>query len=211
MIYQISKIIEDVRVCIDENTKSDGLLEAGDIETLSLEEIIKSKILEAVQRIHCMAPAYMLDGGNNFADAIYWADQASGWALLPKDFMRLVVFEMDDWERAVYSAISVDDEEYKLQRSRFKALRGNPQRPVCAIGIRPEGKVLEFYSCKNEDACVSRAVYLPFPSIDEYGGVEVCERCYTSVVYTAAGLVLITLGEVDKGNNLSNLGQTFIS
>lgn len=210
MIYQLDKIMQDVRICIDQNMMSDALLESGDIDTLSLDEIIKSKILEAVQRVHMSAPNYLLESGHNFGDAVYWRELESGWVLLPPDFMRLVVFEMDDWEQAVYQAISTDDEEYEKQRSRFKGIRGTSQRPVCAIAIRPEGRVLEFYSCKSTDAKVSRAIYIPYPKVDEDGGVDISERCYDAVVYTAAGLTLVTCGEVDKGNNLSEMAQTFL-
>ena len=210
MIYQLDKILQDVRICIDQNMMSDALLESGDIDTLSLDEIIKSKILEAVQRVHMSAPNYLLESGHNFGDAVYWRELESGWVLLPPDFMRLVVFEMDDWERAVYQAISTDDEEYEKQRSRVKGIRGTSQRPVCAIAIRPEGRVLEFYSCKSTDAKVSRAIYIPYPKVDEDGGVDISERCYDAVVYTAAGLTLVTCGEVDKGNNLSEMAQTFL-
>lgn len=202
--------MQDVRICLDQNMMSDALLESGDIDTLSLDEIIKSKILEAVQRVHMSAPNYLLESGHNFGDAVYWRELESGWVLLPPDFMRLVVFEMDDWERAVYQAISTDDEEYEKQRSRVKGIRGTSQRPVCAIAIRPEGRVLEFYSCKSTDAKVSRAIYIPYPKVDEDGGVDISERCYDAVVYTAAGLTLVTCGEVDKGNNLSEMAQTFL-
>ena len=163
MIFQIDKIMQDVRICIDQNMESDALIESGDIDTLALDEIIKSKILEAIQRVHRDAPNYLLEGGHNFGDAVYWRELESGWVLLPKDFLRLVVFEMDDWEQAVYQAISTDDPEYEKQHSRFKGIRGTAQRPVCAIGIRPEGRVLEFYSCKSTDAKVSRAIYIPYP------------------------------------------------
>lgn len=210
MIYQIDKIMQDVRICIDQNMTSDALVESGDIDTLSLDEIIKSKILEAILRVHRDAPNYLLEGGHNFGDAVYWRELESGWVILPQDFLRLVVFEMDDWEQAVYQAISTDDPEYEKQRSRFKGIRGTAQRPVCAIAIRPEGRVLEFYSCKSKNAQVSRAVYLPYPVIDEDGGVDVCERCYNAVVYTAAGLTLMTCGEVEKGNTVSELAQTFL-
>ena len=210
MIYQLDKIMQDVRICLDQNMTSDALLESGDIDTLALDDIIRSKILEAVQRVHMDAPNYLLEGGHNFADAVYWRESESGWVLLPQDFMRLVVFEMDDWEQAVYQAISTDDPEYEKQRSRFKGIRGTAQRPVCAIAIRPEGRVLEFYSCKSKDAQVSRAMYIPYPKIDEDNGVDICERCYNSVVYTAAGLTLLTCGEVEKGNAVSELAQTFL-
>ena len=210
MIYQLDKIMQDVRICLDQNMTSDALLESGDIDTLALDDIIRSKILEAVQRVHMDAPNYLLEGGHNFGDAVYWSELESGWVLLPQDFMRLVVFEMDDWEQAVYQAISTDDPEYEKQHSRFKGIRGTSQRPVCAIGIRPEGRVLEFYSCKSKDAQVSRAMYIPYPKIDEDNGVDICERCYNSVVYTAAGLTLLTCGEVEKGNAVSELAQTFL-
>lgn len=210
MIYQLDKIMQDVRICLDQNMTSDALLESGDIDTLALDDIIRSKILEAVQRVHMDAPNYLLEGGHNFGDAVYWRELESGWVLLPQDFMRLVVFEMDDWEQAVYQAISTDDPEYEKQRSRFKGIRGTAQRPVCAIAIRPEGRVLEFYSCKSKDAQVSRAMYIPYPKIDEDNGVDICERCYNSVVYTAAGLTLLTCGEVEKGNAVSELAQKFL-
>ena len=211
MIFQIDKIMQDVRICIDENMQSDALIESGDIDTLGLDEIIKSKILEAIQRVHSDAPNYLLEGGHNFGDAVYWRELESGWVLLPKDFLRLVVFEMDDWEQAVYQAISTDDPEYEKQHSRFKGIRGTAQRPVCAIGIRPEGKVLEFYSCKSKNAQVSRAIYMPYPKIDEDGGVDISERCYNAVIYTAAGLTLLTCGETEKGNSVSELAQTFLT
>ena len=211
MIFQIDKIMQDVRICLDQNMESDALIESGDIDTLALEEIIKSKILEAIQRVHRDAPNYLLEGGHNFGDAVYWRELESGWVLLPKDFLRLVVFEMDDWEQAVYQAISTDDPEYEKQHSRFKGIRGTAQRPVCAIGIRPEGRVLEFYSCKSTDAKVSRAIYIPYPKIDEDGGVDISERCYNAVIYTAAGLTLLTCGEAEKGNSDSELAQTFLT
>lgn len=210
MIFQIDKIMQDVRICLDQNMESDALIESGDIDTLALDEIIKSKILEAVQRVHMDAPNYLLEGGHNFGDAVYWRELESGWVLLPKDFLRLVVFEMDDWEQAVYQAISTDDPEYEKQRSRFKGIRGTAQRPVCAIAIRPEGRVLEFYSCKSKNAQVSRAMYIPYPKIDEDNGVDISERCYNAVIYTAAGLTLLTCGEVEKGNAVSELAQTFL-
>ena len=210
MIYNIDKIMEDVRVCIDQNMTSEALVESGDIDTLALDEIIKSKILEAIQRVHMEAPPYLLENGHNFGDAVYWKEMESGWVLLPSDFMRLVVFEMDDWERAVYTAISVDDPDYEKQRSRFKGIRGTAQKPVCVLAIRPEGKVLEFYSCKSTDAQVSRAMYIPYPVIDDDGGVDVSERCYNAVVYTAAGLTLMTCGEANQATALSDLAKTFL-
>lgn len=210
MIYKLEDIVRDVRVCMDENPSSSTLSALGDVDTLSTDEIIRSKILEAVRRVHLSAPAHLLECGHNFGDAIYWGEMESGWVLLPGDFMRLVVFEMDDWDRAVYHAIGTDDPEYAKQRSRIKGVRGTAERPVCAIAVRPEGKVLEFYSCKSRSAHVSRGVYIPYPMVDEYGGVDMSERCYMPIIYTAAGLTLLTIGEVENGKSLSELAESLL-
>lgn len=210
MIRQTSEIIKDVRIALDQNKTSETLSALGDVDTLSIDEIIKSKIEEGVRRIHSEAPVYLLDGGHHFGDSLYWGERASGWILLPDDFMRLVVFKMSDWERPVFSAISVEDSEYQKQSSRFKGVRGTSQNPVCVVSFRPEGRVLEFYSCKTEDATVSQGVYLPYPKIDEYGGIEICNRCYEAVIYCIASLVLATFGAADQSSNMTELSKTVL-
>lgn len=210
-VYQLNDIAKDVRIALDQNMVSDSLAEIGDVDTLALDDIIKSKICEAVKRIHSEAPAYLLDGGYNFGDTIYWKEEDTcGWVLLPEDFMRFVVFQMDDWERPVFYPINTDDPEYEKQSSRFKGIRGTYQRPVCAISIQPEGRVMEFYSCKNTEAHISRAMYLPYPKIDKYGAIEICQRCYDAVVYTIAALVLTTFGDVEKSSSLNELAKSVL-
>lgn len=44
MIYQIDDIIRDVRIAIDQNASSASLISEGDSDTLTLDEIIKSKL-----------------------------------------------------------------------------------------------------------------------------------------------------------------------
>lgn len=206
--YLLDDIAQDVRIALDQNKMSDTLVEIGDVDTLSLNEIIKSKIVEAVTHVHCGAPNYLLDGGHDFGDAVYWkGDKTCGHVLLPEDFMRFVVFEMDDWERPVFNALSTDDPEYDRQSSRFAGIRGTAQKPVCFIAVRPEGRVLEFYSSKSQNACISRAMYLPYPTVDELGAIEICQRCYLAVVYTTSALVLTTYGETEKANLFTELAN----
>ena len=207
-IYQLQDIIKDTRIALDQNMTSEKLIEIDDIDTLSLNDIIKSKVVEAVTRVHSQAPIYLLDSGNNFGDAVYWKELNSGWVLLPDNFMRLIVFRMSDWERDVYHAIAEDDPEYEKQSSRFKGIRGTPQKPICAIVVRPEGRALEFYSCKNNDALVSKAVYLPYPYIDNHNGINICKKCYTSVIYTISSLVLSAYGDSQKSEAFAELSKT---
>lgn len=207
-VVPLEKIAEDVRIALDHNKTSEALAEIGDVDTLALNDIIKSKIVEGVKRVHSSAPSYLLDGGYNFGDSVYWEDQESGWVLLPEDYMRFVVFKMDDWSRAVYTCGTSDDPDYLKQHSRFKGIRGTAERPRCFIVARPEGRALEFYSSKSEEATVSRAMYLPYPKVDRYGGIEICERCYGSVVYTIAALVSATLGDTEKSNVMNELAKS---
>lgn len=173
MVYKILHIARDVRIAIDENKTSEQLIADEDIDTLSLNDIVRSKIVEAVRRVVTEAPTHLLDGGLPFGDAVYWRSKGSGWTLLPEDFMRLLIFKMSDWERPVYEPITAADPQYQLQFSRYKGLRGNPQKPVVAIVSRAEGRALELFSCKNNSATVEQAVYLPLPRIDCDGGIEI--------------------------------------
>lgn len=210
MIYQLAEIVKDVKVALDENMTSEGLLALEDVETLSMEEIIESKVVEAVRRVESSAPVNMLESGQNLVDAIFWKEKGSGFVVLPGDFMRLMVFKMSDWERVVTDAITVDDPMYAKQSSRYKGIRGNKQKPVCAIVNRPEGRVLEFYSCDNESATMEMGVYRPYPIIDEYKGVEISKRCYMAVIYTLGALVLMTYGESEKASVLLELSKSVI-
>ena len=195
MIVQVDEILKDVRVCMDRNRVDEALLDDADADTLTLDELIKSKVEEGIDMVHREAPYHMLEQGHTFGDAIHWGELESGWILLPDDYMRLVVFEMSDWEKAVYEVMSVADARYAQMRSRVKALRGTAQRPVCVLGVRPEGRVLEFYSCKSESATVRRGIYTPYTRIDDDGGADISELCYESAVYRIAGLALASLGE----------------
>lgn len=209
-MYNIETVSEDVRIAIDENKTSEQLLGDEDIDTLSLNEIIRSKIEEAVRRVETTAPTFLLEEGHTFGDSVFWEDGNSGWTLLPDDFMRLIAFRMSDWERTCYNAISVDDPIYDLQSSRYKGVRGNVQKPVCAVVNRAEGKALEFYSCNSEEAYVKRATYLPYPKIDDEDGIDISERCYTAVVYTTAALVLTAYGANDRAEQLNALAKSIM-
>lgn len=210
MVYNIETISQDVRIAIDENKISEQLISDEDIDTLSLSEIIRSKIEEAVRRVETTAPTFLLEEGHDFGDSVFWEENGSGWTLLPDDFMRLITFRMSDWERTCYNAISVDDPLYDLQSSRYKGVRGNVQKPVCAVVNRAEGKALEFYSCNSTDAYVKRATYLPYPKIDEDDGIDISERCYTAVVYTTAALVLTDYGANDRAEQLNALAKSIL-
>lgn len=196
MVVQATEMAKAVRVAIDMNKGDEPLFTEGDTDTLTLDEIIMAKLADAVRMVETEAPSTMLESGHNFGEHdTYIGEDGKGFIILPDDFMRLIAFRMSDWGRTVFEAISDSDPLYSRQSSKWKGICGNPERPVCAIVRRSEGKVLEFYSCSDSSATVTQATYVPIPKIDINGGIDVAEACYRAAVYRAASLALASLGD----------------
>lgn len=196
MVVQATEMAKAVRVAIDMNKGDEPLFAEGDTDTLTLDEIIMAKLADAVRMVETEAPSTMLESGHNFGEHdTYIGEDGKGFIILPDDFMRLIAFRMSDWGRTVFEAISDSDPLYSRQSSKWKGICGNPERPVCAIVRRSEGKVLEFYSCSDSSATVTQATYVPIPKIDINGGIDVAGACYRAAVYRAASLALASLGD----------------
>lgn len=195
MVVQATEMAKAVRVAIDMNRGDEPLFVEEDTDTLTLDEIIMAKLADAVRLVETEAPATMLESGHDFGDNIFIGEDGKGFVILPEDFMRLIAFRMSDWKRTVFEAISETDPQYALQSSKWEGICGNPEKPVCAIVRRSEGKVLEFYSCNDNTAFVTQATYVPIPKIDIDGGIDVAENCYRAAIYRAASLALASVGD----------------
>lgn len=143
MEYNLADIVGDIKVALDLNMDSTPLADLGDVDTLSLDDIIESKVVDAVRTVESTAPTHLLDNGKDIGGTVVWnSDKSSGYIMLPDDFMRLVSFKMSDWHRALFAAITPESPEYALQYSPFPGLRGNPQKPVCALVMHSKGTAL---------------------------------------------------------------------
>lgn len=190
MTDQIENIKRDIRIALDQNMVSTQLISTADIDTLTLDDIIESKIEDAARLVMRDAPLHLLDGGKAFGESISWFSRegiGGGYIRLPSDFLRLVSFQMSDWSYPVNIAITEDHPLYPLQSSRYAGIKGNPQRPVVALSSQPIGLVLEFYSCSaGEGVYVKRATYLPIPKIypvlvndkGKYGSLSAVRSAY---------------------------------
>lgn len=201
--YVVADLVKEVRIIMDENRDSTPLIEAGDEDALSLNEIIAYNLPVAAQIVESEAPRHLLGGGEALATSINWetgsVGNGRGTVILPENFLRLVSFEMSDWERPVTEVITDDDELYAQQFSRFKGLRGSPQSPVVAIVNTPAGTVLEFFSCEEGDSVtVKRARYIPKPVITEKHEIVLCPKLKRSIVYYTAYLVESVNGSADR-------------
>lgn len=210
MVFLVDNLKREIRIALDQNMNSTPLLDVGDIDTLSLDDIIESKIEDAARLVMRDAPLHLLDGGKAFGESIHWFSRegvGGGYIALPSDFLRLVSFQMSDWSYPVNIAITEDHPLYPLQSSRYAGIKGNPQRPVVALSSQPIGLVLEFYSCEaGEGVYVKRATYLPIPKING-GQIIFSEKLKSSVVYYAAYLTALSIGNGDLATVLLNTSK----
>lgn len=210
MVFNVDDLKREIRIALDQNMNSTPLLDVGDIDTLSLDDIIESKIEDAARLVMRDAPLHLLDGGKAFGESISWFSRegvGGGYIALPSDFLRLVSFQMSDWSYPVNVAITEDHPLYPLQSSRYAGIKGNPQRPVVALSSQPIGLVLEFYSCEaGEGVYVKRATYLPIPKING-GQIIFSEKLKSSVVYYAAYLTALSIGNGDLATVLLNTSK----
>ena len=207
MIFSVDDIKRDVRIALDQNNSSTPLLDTGDVDTLTLEEIIESKIVDGVRAMALKAPQYMLEGGKTFSGSIKWrgaAGRGSGSIMLPDDYLRLKIFKMSDWDYPVFDAITPDNPLYRMQFSRYEGIKGSPQKPVVAITSNADGMVLEFFSSMGgENVNIEDAAYIPIPKI-ENGTVDISEKLYRPTIHYIAYLVALTI----QNGNLATAMQT---
>ena len=209
-VVEVDELVRRVRIVLDENKTSDALLSNEDIETLSINELIRENLPRAARCVEESAPLYLLDSGIAFGSTIGWFGQTgigAGVISLPDDFLRLIAFKMSDWDYAVTEAIQENSVEYQMQQSKYAGIRGNTQKPVVAIVQRPTGLSLEFYSCKaGNNVTLSRARYIPVPKIVN-GGIGLSEKLIDAIVYYTGYLVAIIIGEVEQAKVLFSVSQ----
>lgn len=210
MTYNISDLQTEIRIALDQNATSTALI--ADVDTLSLEEIIESKIADAARIVESQAPFYLLDQGKALADetAITWQSNPGygmGRIHLPDDFLRLICFKMSDWDMAVYEPITAADPLYSRQHSRFRGIRGNPQHPVVAIVSAPAGLMLEFFSCEaGANVGIEEGRYIAIPQVSN-GTIELCEKLVRPIIYYAAYLTASSIGQADLATSMLNISN----
>lgn len=191
MVYDVDELIREVRIALDQNMSSEQLMELGDIDTLSLEDIIRSKIESSARVVEQSAPLRFIDIAKSFKDNSVVMNNGKGAISLPKDFMRLISFQMQDWAYSVSAYITEDSSMYAQQHSRYPGIRGCPQKPVVAIVNSAAGLTLEFFS--SSTSSISKALYLPYPTISG-NKIELCEQLKAAIVYYCAYQTALSVG-----------------
>lgn len=198
--YSVDILVKEAKVAIDQNVDSTPLASLGDIDTLTLDEMLRSKVEDAARLVEESAAHELLDSGDTFGGAVTWQSEegyGSGSITLPSDFMRLVTFMMSDWDYPITTAITEEHPAYPIQKSRYGGVCGNPQRPVVAIVHGPTSQNLEFYSCTaGPGTHIRMAYYIPVPKVDG-GSIRLCPKLKRAVVYRMASMASAIVGASD--------------
>lgn len=127
-----SEFRRQVRVCLDENMSSEVLQYLEDVDTLSLDDIIDSKVEDAALSVVRSAPISKLGDISKSLDGVLDIAQRApykGVMRLPVDFERLVRFKMRGWPLALYGAQPPLSPYYEQANSEFSVF-GTKDRPV---------------------------------------------------------------------------------
>ncbi|MCM1110850.1 MAG: hypothetical protein NC336_06560 [Clostridium sp.] len=184
MIFEIERIIRDLRTFLNLNPRRAGPIAAADIETLTLDRRIALALPEAVRRVETAAPwQSLISDSPSFADPdpLFSGDDGETMILLPPDFMRLVELRLERWGRAVHDPADPDSGLVRLARSPGGSVVANGDSPIAFAGYGPGGKILILPGA-GDDGPVSMALYRREPRLGDDGTIEIAAPLYDTVV-----------------------------
>lgn len=204
--YAVSDLVKEVKVLLDRNQESAGLLAPDDSDTLSQAELIESKIVDAARIILSDSPEYMVEG-TSCKNAVTWTDSNGyyvGKMVLPTDMLRILSVKAEGWNRSA-EIISDSDDAYKYQNCKY-GVRGNPERPIAAIVHTDNGKSIELYTSKKQDATLA-FVYVQVPSITTEQKISLPSVLKDAILYMAGYLACISLGDTDTASGFLGVAR----
>lgn len=204
--YAVSDLEKEVKVLLDRNQESAGLLAPDDSDTLSQAELIESKIVDAARIILSDAPEDMVEG-TACTNAVTWTDSNGyyvGKMVLPTDMLRILSVKAEDWNSPA-TIISESDDAYKYQNCKY-GVRGNPERPIAAIVHTADGKSIELYTSKKQNATLA-FIYVKVPSITTEQKISLPSVLKDSILYMAGYLTCISLGDTDTASKFIGVAR----
>jgi hypothetical protein len=193
----VDELVRDVRIALDENALQNAYIQF-DRDNLELDDVIKAKLPEAARDI---TEAASVDSLEPEVMAVGVSPIDGGGILsIPDDFLRIVSLKMKGWNRSVtFIAEEGSDIEF-MQRNPYT--RGTATKPICVFTKDADGKkAIEYFGVASE---VDKALYMPIPAVVSEEGVDVLpisRLLRQAIVRRAAGLVLISRGEIEQANS----------
>lgn len=131
----VESLKQQIRVALDENHVSTELTGLQDTDTLTLNEIIESKIEDAAEAVVRSASIDMIGDIAKQLDYPYVVSSQPPMCLrmsLPSDFLRLIRFKVAGWSYAVHEVAEPTRETLMKLHSPYGVL-GTAERPVVTI------------------------------------------------------------------------------
>ena len=205
--YAVSDLVKEVKVLLDRNQESVGLLSPSDSDTLSQAELIESKIVDAARIILSDAPDDMVEG-TSCKNSVTWTDIKDGYYVgkmdLPTDMLRILSVKANGWNRPA-EIISESDDAYKYQNCKY-GVRGNPERQMAAIEHTAKGNSIELYTSKKNDATLA-FIYVQVPSVSTEQKISLPSVLKDAILYMAGYLTCISLGDTDTASGFLGVAR----
>lgn len=207
-----SEFRRQVRVCLDENMSSGVLQYLEDVDTLSLDDIIDSKVEDAALSVVRSAPISKLGDILKSLDGVPDIAQTApykGVMRLPIDFERLVRFKMRGWPLALYGAQPPLSPYYEQANSEFSVF-GTKDRPVVFLvpsADNASGLCAEIFCASSQNDVLDGCTYVAKPKKEETTATEswkifLGENLVRPTVYYAAYLTALAVKDDSAADKL---------
>ena len=195
---KVSEIVSRVRAAIDELMVNDSGFLAQSSDEKNLDDIIKSKISDALYFVVEQAPLEKLT--DSMLDTMSAEEIASKFSIdastmvatleLPTDALRIVEARLSSWTQ--FPKPESDTSQVYLMQSDPYA-KGSWDRPVNIQTYESAKKVLKMYSAKTSaDTLVF--VYIKKPSVTDTSDntdISIPSKLESALIYEVAGLTMV--------------------
>lgn len=177
-------IIKRVKVLMEELTPFDDGLIVLNSDVKPIESYIEEAIQPALDQLLIFCPLHLTTAANlPTMTSVVSGTRKIGYITIPDDFLRIHTIKINNWEKAVHRAISVENPEYALQQNPFT--RGGSAKPVVAKADK-----LELYTLKEGDT-VEKATYIQRPDIED---LNLNQKLFEPACHMIAAEVLAIFG-----------------
>lgn len=210
--YKVENILNDVRVVLDHNDVTiplEGI--DNDTDTRTINEIIERQIIAAARQVVLTAPRKLVEWQSMPTDDAEGHESDHYISVsLPSDFLRFGSAKLSNWKRAINYFVTLSDDEYEKQWSRFAGVRATETRPVCAIVEGYDGGNEVQLFCYKYNSTIQVLTYAGMPVIAD-GELSLAQVLYEPMVYTLAALVAEVLKDNEKSNQLMMIAKNMLT
>jgi len=192
------KLMQDIRIALDENMSSEALAALPDVDTLSHDDIIASKIEDAALAVVMAAPVEKLSDVSESLTgtlSISAGERHIGTMQLPTNFVRLVRFKLSSWSHAIFKALQPSTSLYEQAHSEFNVF-GTKERPVVFLVPETSGMKLECFCASSIHDTLDGCLYVRRPKMVD-SNISIGEHLYRPTVYYAAYLTALEIKDAD--------------